>query len=177
MEILNVTELTETDARGTRSRVHGLKVAHHTMAALCARGLTDVDVARIVNRSPPTIRNFRLSPAGAELISQMAEGVTDEIVSEIDYRLSLRRRAAVLAGEKLVEQLENDEIDQPRTLLAIMADTDDRTGLGKQSMQVNLNIDIKARLNKAIERKVALDEARKLGPQAVMDNVVALRRI
>jgi hypothetical protein len=162
MEILSIEPLPEGAA--VRSRVHSMKVAHATMAALCARGLTDADVARLTNRSPPTIRNFRLSPAGAELIAQLAEGCDEEILSEVDYRLSLRRRAGTIAAERMVDKLEDPTEDIPiRTLLAIAADVDDRTGLGKQSMQVNLNIDVKSRLNAARERRVKVIEARAEG--------------
>jgi hypothetical protein len=78
----------------------------------------------------------------------------------MEYRIALRRKAGTMAMEKLVELLEADEIESEKSLLAIAADSDDRTGLGRQETKVNLNMDLGARLDRAIERRNKLVEDR-----------------
>ncbi len=47
-----------------------------------------------------------------------------------------------------------------RTLLSIAADSDDRTGLGKQETRVNLNVGIGAKLDRARQARDKVIEER-----------------
>ena len=153
-----------------KGATNAMRVWHHTCAKLLARGLSDVEVARLLNKSPPTIRNFRISPAAQNLIAEMAKEQDAVLMNEVDYRLDLIRRAGTMAIERIVEKLEADEIDNDRTLLAIAADSSDRSGLGRASTQVNFNADVGTLLDKARERRVKVLQAR------IEGNVVKLIR-
>ncbi len=160
---MKIRSLTEADVP-KRGRPKGamakIRAHHHLVAQLYAKGLKPTEIAPIVNRTSATVRNWLDSPASQELVAQYSAGEHERITSEMEYRIALRRKAGTMAMEKLVEQLEADEIDAPRTLLAIAADSDDRTGLGRQETKVNLNMDLGARLDRAIERREKLIEGR-----------------
>ena len=161
MEILGIDELTELPQ--VQSRVQTLRTAHHTMAQLLAKGLKDTEVARLVNRSPPTVRNFRLVPANQELIASYAQDENEELLDEVEYRLTLRRRSGTLALERLVDDLEAGVEMSHRTLLAITDSTDDRTGIGKVEAKLNINVDLKSKMIEAEKRLEGLEEARAAG--------------
>ena len=166
MEILSMEPLTEAEARGAKPRVHALRHFHHTVAKLVARGLKDTEVARLVDRSPPTIRNFRLAPANAELISSYVGDTDEAITSLIDYRREMLVKLEIKALEELEARLDDEEerkaISTP-ALLAISANSQDRTGLAKQQVSVNMNLDIGSRLDRARKRVEGIEAARAAG--------------
>jgi hypothetical protein len=152
-----------------------VREVHHLVARLYARNVKVTEIAAMVNRTPATIRNWINSPANKALVKEYAEENEVEITSELEYRLQLARLAGTLAREKLVSQLENDEIENSKTLLAIAGDTDDRTGMGKVQTQINLVGDLGARLNRARQRVRELNERKEL-EGVVQGNVVKLTR-
>jgi len=169
MKIRSLTE-DEVPKKGRpKGAVAKIRAVHHLVAQLYAKGMKPTEIAPIVNRTSATVRNWLDSPANAELVAQYCGAEGERITSEMEYRIALRRKTATMALEKLAEQLEADEIDAPRTLLAIAADGDDRTGLGRQETKVNLNMDLGARLDRAIERREKLIEGR--------TNVVELKAV
>jgi hypothetical protein len=137
-----------------------IRAHHHLVAQLYAKGLKPTEIAPIVNRTSATVRNWLDSPASQELVAQYTGEIGERVSSEMEYRIALRRKAGTMAMEKLVEMLEADEIESEKSLLAIAADSDDRTGLGRQETKVNLNMDLGARLDRAIERREKLIEGR-----------------
>jgi transposase len=160
---MKIRSLTESDVpkRGRPKRaVAKIRAVHHLVAQLYAKGMKPTEIAPIVNRTSATVRNWLDSPANAELVAQYCGAEGERITSEMEYRIALRRKAGTMAMEKLVEMLEADEIESEKSLLAIAADSDDRTGLGRQETKVNLNMDLGARLDRAIERGKKLDEER-----------------
>lgn len=163
MEILSVTSVTQSEYPAKpkpKGTVGQIREIHHRVARLYAKGLKYTEIAAIVNRTPPTIKNWLASPANQELVAHY-EGLEEaEVTSEAEYRLELRKRAATMALEKLVEKLEADQIDADRTLLAIVADSDDRTGLGRQETRVNLNVGIAAQLEQRMARANSLMDRR-----------------
>ena len=98
-----------------------------------------------------------------------------EFDDELQHRITLGRRASTLATEALVDQLEAGAIDNPKTLLAIAADFNDRTGVGKVQTQVNLIGNLGERMAKARERVAKLNEKKEL-EGVIQGNVVKLRR-
>lgn len=143
-----------------KGAVAKIRAVHHLVAQLYAKGMKPTEIAPIVNRTSATIRNWIDSPANADLVARYIEDEHERITNEMEYRVQLRRRTATMALEKLAEQLEADEIEAPKTLLAIADAGDDRTGLGRQETKVNLNMDLGARLDRAIERREKLIEGR-----------------
>jgi transposase len=160
---MKIRSLTEADVpkRGRpRGAVAKIRAHHHLVAQLYAKGLKPTEIAPIVNRTSATVRNWLDSPASQELVAQYTGEIGERVSSEMEYRIALRRKAGTMAMEKLVEMLEADEIESEKSLLAIAADSDDRTGLGRQETKVNLNMDLGARLDRAIERREKLVEDR-----------------
>jgi len=173
MEIFSIEPLTLEEVASCKPRVQSLRHAHHTMAKLLARGLKDSEVARITNRSPPTVRNFRLVPANAELIDSYAGDTDEEITSLIDYRRTAMVAAEVKAMEEIIHRLDTvpDQISTS-ALLAIAANSQDRSGIAKQTVSLNMNLDFGSKLDRARERLAKLQEARK----GTLDNVITLVR-
>lgn len=160
---MKIRSLTEADVpkRGRpKGAVAKIRAHHHLVAQLYAKGLKPTEIAPIVNRTSATVRNWLDSPASQELVAQYTGEIGERVSSEMEYRIALRRKAGTMAMEKLVEMLEADEIESEKSLLAIAADSDDRTGLGRQETKVNLNMDLGARLDRAIERREKLIEGR-----------------
>ena len=137
-----------------------IRAVHHLVARLFAKGRKVAEIAKIVNRTPATVRNWINSPANAELVAQYEKEECEVVENEIDYRIELGRRAGTLAIERLVEKLEAGEIDDGKLLLAISADVNDRTGIAKTTNQVNLNIDLRARLEKAQAARLKVIDGR-----------------
>lgn len=166
MQIFGIEPLTEDEVRGVKPRVQALRHYHHTVAKLIARGLKDSEVARLVDRSPPTIRNFRLSPANQELIESYVGDQDEAITSLIDYRREKLTRLEIMALDILEERMEDEESRKAissATLLAIAANSQDRTGIAKQQVSVNMNLDLGSRLDRAQKRIQGLRKAREEG--------------
>lgn len=166
----------DKERRGRKlGSVATIRAWHHRIARALARGMTDAQVAQLVDRTAPTIRNFRLNPANAELIAQYQADYDDEVESELDYRARLMRVAGTMALERLVEKLDQGEVDSERTLLAIADSANDRMGLAKASISANINLNAGDRLAKARERVRALNAKPEI-EGVVQGNVVKLRR-
>jgi predicted transcriptional regulator len=122
------------------------------------------EIAQVVGRSAQTVKNYIDSPANAELIAQKVEAAAKGRQSNLEYRAEIRARAATLASEMLLNRLEEAEARGEtlpmRELIKIAADSDDRTGLGKQETRLNINADLGQRLDKAIEAKHRAGEIR-----------------
>jgi hypothetical protein len=152
-----------------------VRAVHHLVARLYARNVPVKDIAAMVNRTPATIRNWINAPANQELVAQYAKENEVEVTGELEYRIQLARLAGTMAREKICAQLENDEIENTRVLLAIAADVDDRTGIGKIQTQINLQGDLGARLNRARQRVKELNSKKEI-EGVVQGNVVKMKR-
>jgi hypothetical protein len=170
MEIRSLTA-EEVRVRGRpKGAVGKIREVHHFVARMYAKGHKPPEIAKVVNRTSATVRNWLATPANAELVAQYAADYGELAEGELDYRLQLRRQASTMALEKLVEKLQAEEIEEPKMLLAIASDSDDRTGLGRTETKFNLNVDLGTRLDKARERRDRILEAR------IEGNVVKLER-
>lgn len=158
-----------------KGAVASIRAWHHRMAILIARGLTDVEVARFVDRTPPTVRNFRLNPANQELIAQYQAGYDGEVESELDYRARLVRLIGTMALEELADKLHNGEVETVPHLLALADSANDRMGLAKASISANINLNAGDRLAKARERVAELKKHKEI-EGVVQGNVVKMRR-
>jgi hypothetical protein len=160
---MEIRELNENELR-SRGRPQGavakIRAVHHLVAQLYAKKVKIVDIAAAVNRTPATIRNWINSPANEELVAQYEEAEDEAITTEAEYTLALKRRIRTLADEELLARIEEDAAQfSIRELTALGADTSDRTGYGKQSVQVNVNLDLKARMEQAKKKLEGLAEA------------------
>jgi hypothetical protein len=164
---VEIRELSEVEVRG-RGRPQGavgkIRAVHHLVAQLYAKGMKPPEIAAIVNRTSATIRNWLAAPANAELVAQYEGAEHEEIMTEAEYTLALKRRIRTIADEELLERIEADPTAfSNRELVILTADASDRTGFGKQSVQVNVNLDLKARMEQAKKKLEGLSEARTEG--------------
>jgi hypothetical protein len=150
-----------------RAALPQIRASHHRMAELHAAGLTAAQISDLTGRSLTHVRNFPKVPANAELIAEKvgeALAAPEPVTDPIQERIRLITQVGTLALTKLRDRLEDEGYEMSdRMLLAIAADSADRTGLGKQSTQVNLNLDLGARLQRARERQAELRQVVELG--------------
>jgi hypothetical protein len=164
MEIRSLTA-NEVRPRGRPSGSVGkIREVHHLVARLYALGYKPTEIAPIVNRTSATIRNWLGSPANAELVAQYCKEEHNEVVTNAEYRRALIERRQLLMEEELCERLEADPSQfTAKELIAGSGDAADRIGFGKQSVQVNISLDLKARMEQAKKRLEGLEAARAEG--------------
>lgn len=134
-----------------------LKDSHHRMARLFAAGLRDFEIAELTGYSPQRVMQLRHSRPMDDLVARYKREVVDEAYrKEVGGYYENAMKARDIAMRQMLDQLEmcdeTGEYFPPRTLSAIHADLADRTGYGKRSTQVNVNVDFAAQLDKAIAR-------------------------
>ncbi len=130
-----------------------IRAVHHLVAQLFAKQVKTADIAKIVNRTPATVRNWINSPANEELVAQYEREFDATVTNQIDHRIEVKLRGITIAEEMRTEILEEawakGERFSLRELGAIIADGDDRTGIAKTTIQANLNLDAATKLEKA----------------------------
>lgn len=132
--------------------------AHHMMAQMLAIGMTQTETARRLGYSRERVSQIAKSPAFQELIAQYREE-RDEI-----WRESIRASAYSVMREDILTKSTRQMLDHleeaeamgeklpPKTLLAFHDSMADRTGHGKSTTSINVNLDFAARLERAMER-------------------------
>jgi hypothetical protein len=173
MEILSAEPITAAVRGRPKGGVAQIRERHHALARLVAEGLPLAEIGRVVGMTGAGVRAWADNPANAELISQYATGPREALGTFLEARTALRNQAALLASKMIVDQLReacDSGADIPLDkLLRIMADCDDRTGLGRQETHVNMNVDFGSRLAKAIEAKKTVNEVRAAGKSVVVE--------
>lgn len=169
MEIIEIASLTEAEVP-TRGRPKGsttvdkIREVHHFVARMVAKGHKPAEIARVINRSAPTVRNMLANPAMADLVAGYQDEHFAEAENELDYRTELEKQISVLGLERIRDKLADPECDMPIAQVIKAVDSaNDRTGLGKQETRVNLNVDLGAKLDRATKAKRGLDAARAVG--------------
>lgn len=130
--------------------------SHHRLAWMFAAGLTVTEVAAKAGYSLGRVSLLHNDPAFQQLIAEkrkMVELHRAEVVDDFeDLIKSNMLKAERQLADKLDDADEKDETLPTRDLIAISRDAADRTGYGKKSTQVNVNVELASRLDKAIER-------------------------
>lgn len=141
---------------GAEPAVKRLRDTHHMVARLFAMGLRPRAVAERTGYSLARISTLRQDPAFEELIACYRQDVDQSWREELDDYFGLATKARNTAVRMICDQLEDAEETGEkipiRTLVTLNADLADRTGFGKRSTQVNLNVDFAAQLDRAIKR-------------------------
>lgn len=167
MEVRALTEADYASLNPKGAKLPQIRASHHRMAELHAAGLTAAQISDLTGRSLTHVRNFPKVPANAELIGhKVAEAMAapEPVTDPVTERIRLITQVGTLALTKLRDRLEDDAYEMPdRMLLAIADSSMDRIGHGKQSTQVNLNMDLGARLQRARERQ--RERVVELGPE------------
>lgn len=133
-----------------------LKDSHHAVARLLAIGLRPGEVAERTGYSGVRISILQADPSFQELIEHYRSIEAAAFIEARDEYWDMATKGRVQSARQMLEQL--DEADESgekiplSTLLRIHDSMADRTGYGKRSTQVNINVDFAARLDQAIKK-------------------------
>lgn len=141
--------------RGRLPTVKNLKDSHHAVARLLACGIRSGEVAERTGYSRVRISILQQDPSFRELIEHYrtveAQAFIEARDEYWDSAVALRTKAARAIVDQMDEADETGEKIPLNRLLAIHDSFADRTGYGKRSTQVNINVDFAARLEKAVK--------------------------
>lgn len=156
-----VGELTRADLEKLKTRrdtpvVQRFRDPHHRLARCLAMGMRVTEAAEECGFSEARVYMFNADPAFSNLVEHYRGVVTQEFKEATQGYMGLlvsnQMKAERMIAEKLDKADEEGELPPTRDLLAIARDAADRTGAGKKSTNVNLNIDFAAQLEGAIKR-------------------------
>lgn len=166
--VTNVRALTRDDLasikdlRSSTADTHGgnvvqrLRDPHHRVARLIAAGLRTDEIAERSGYSHQRITTLQRDPAFQELVARYRKTVDEAFEREQDEYAKLATgnmlKAETMLAEKLEEAEETGEFLPTKDLIAISRDAADRFGYGKRQMNLNVNMDFAAELEKARSR-------------------------
>lgn len=131
------------------------KDSHHMVARLFAMGLRPGEVAEQSGYSLSRISILRGDPSFGELIEHYRKvenaAFTERRDVYWDNATAVRNRSARMMLDQLDEADETGEALPLTTLLRMHDSFADRTGYGKRSTQVNINVDFAAKLDQALK--------------------------
>lgn len=165
-----VRELTREEVRLIpRSRtpaVIQLRDTHHMVARLFALGLRPNEVASRTGYGIARISGLRNDPAMQELIASYRDAVDESWKATADEYFQTASEVRITSMRLIKDRLDEAEPgDIPlNQLVAIHADTADRTGYPKRKESVNLNVDFAARLEQAVQRSSAAQKTIDITP-------------
>jgi hypothetical protein len=129
---------------------------HHQMARLFASGLRPSDVAQEMGMSLSRVSVLHTDPAFQELIAAYREGVDEAFRAQMERyyerKIFLRNMAQEHAIERGLRLEEEGDLFTVREAAILMSEADDRTGYGKRTMAINVNVDFAGRLDGARKR-------------------------
>ena len=139
---------------GKSAAVKAFKDSHHLVARLFAAGLRPGEVAERAGYSGTRISVLLGDPSFQNLIAEYRreETIAFALTRDDYYERATRARniALRLVEDKLADVAPDDVTI--RELMGIHDSLADRTGYGKRSTQVNVNVDFAAQLDRAIKR-------------------------
>ena len=157
-QILSVRELTAEEITtmrpGKSAAVKAFKDSHHLVARLFAAGLRPGEVAERAGYSGTRISVLLGDPSFQNLIAEYRREETIAFaLTRDDYyeRATRARNIALRLVEDKLADVDPDDVTI-RELMGIHDSLADRTGYGKRSTQVNVNVDFAAQLDRAIKR-------------------------
>jgi hypothetical protein len=164
--ILSIRSLTHADLEYLRQpsakvRLKNIREVHHQIARLFAAGLTNREIAYRLGYTEARISTYRSDPSMMELSAHYHAEVHESWRDAVDEANEYAIRGRIIAERQLVETLtEGDEDPDKRlpakTLLQIAADRQDRFGVSKKSVSVNVNLDFAKKLEQAIAKSKSI---------------------
>lgn len=155
-ELVVLKDLREDTTASAKGLIERLRDPHHMLARFIAMGMTGSDAARKAGYSISRVSLLRNSPAFQELIAYYRNLVNSGWKEEVDEYLELATSNMMKAERMLAEKLEAAEEEgetlPTRDLIAISRDAADRFGYGKKTTNLNVNVDLAAKLERAIAR-------------------------
>lgn len=133
-----------------------LRASHHRVAELIAMGFDLTTTAALTGYNYNRVSQLAASPAMQELIAVMREefgerraAIFDSFAQTASNNMMAAER---MIGDHIAEADEAGDLLPLRELVGIVKDRADRFGYPRKSTNVNLNIDMAARLEAAIKR-------------------------
>lgn len=163
-EVTYVGEVGESDlallagSRGTSPRpIQKLRDRHHLLARCVAEGMENVEASAVTGYEPSRISILKSDPAFKELVEGYRKVKDSAFADFQDRAAAVALEALNLIHEELEDSPEEVSIGQKLEIVKTLAD---RTGNAPVSRAVNINanVDIGDRLNKANARVRALKE-------------------
>lgn len=147
--------LLDTGYQIKRNRVQTFRDSHHRVARLIAAGFRPAEVAEATGYSLGTVAHFKKDPAFQELMASYrpdAIEVIRDATAEYEGLLIANRAKA---ERKIADRLDDEDDDRitTRDLITIARDAADRTGVGKRTTNVNINIGLARDLEDAQARR------------------------
>lgn len=138
------------------SVVKKFRDTHHLMARMFALGMRPGEVADRMGYSLSRISILRNTPAFEELIQSYRGEVDAAWRQRQDEYIEIVTRTKMIAARMKLDRIETAEENGEEiplgTLLRIEGDAADRTGYAKRTVNVNVNLDLVAKLDRARER-------------------------
>lgn len=159
-EITGVRELGREEVANVKLAaepvVKRLRDSHHMVARLLALGIRPLRlVAQRTGYTESRIAVLQGDPAFQQLIAEYRKTVDDEYTEVADEYFEVAAANRILSAQLINDKLNAvDDIDDIsiRELVAVHADSADRTGYPKRNVSMNINVDFAARLDSAIKR-------------------------
>lgn len=138
------------------SRVAFFRETHHRLARMIAAGFRIEQVLESTGYSYQRLWTLRQDPAFQELVAQYKNSVDTKYTADVD-----EFRETALSNMKRMERMVEDHLDKAeeagdliplKTLSSLVTDRADRFGYGKQSVKLNVNVDMAVKLERARER-------------------------
>lgn len=180
IEILGIRPLTRDDLDCIREKrnvpvVQRFRDPHHRLARLLASGLRPAEAASQVGYSLARIYILNADPSFQDLVAAYRRDVHEAYISAEEERhktaTEVNLKALRHINERFDKADEEGELVPIKDALAVFADTSDRVGLSKKSLNVNINVDFAAKLEAARQRSLnarvpRLIEGRSAAPPA-----------
>jgi DNA-binding CsgD family transcriptional regulator len=167
-----VVELTRDDlahlaVRRDPTVLQTLRDNHHRIARAIAAGLSNAEVAQACGISINRVSTLRKDPSMAQLIAEKRAMIDAEFAIAADPVISFLDEIKTKSLSQIVDKLdaaaESGET-LPSRDLAMFAELGlDRTGYGKQTKNVNINVDFAAKLEEARRRSERASSLRVVG--------------
>lgn len=140
-----------------------LREGHHWIARMLSLGCSLAEVSVATGYSYSRISILANSPAMKELIAKLQKENDKSWQSLVnDYQAVLAgnmMQAELMVRDRLQEADEAGELLPIRDLMSISRDAADRLGHGKKTTNVNINVDLAARMEKMRQREAKVVEA------------------
>ena len=156
LRVLSRADLAVLTEKRPAPAVQTLRDSHHAVARAIAAGLSNAEVAQTTGYSINRISILRQDVSFRELVAHKRAMIDAEFASAgdpvIDYLRGNALKAAKMLSDKLDDAEAKEEFLPTRDLLGIAELGFDRTGYGKQTKNLNVNVDFAANLERARKR-------------------------
>lgn len=147
--------------------LQSIRDSHHRLARAIALGMSNAEVADVCGCSITQVSRMRGDPMMRQLVAEKRSMIDAEFAQAgdvvVEYMRSNALKAQAMLSDKIDHALDSGEFLPTRDLLGIAELGLDRTGYGKQTKNLNVNVDFAARLEAAISKSATAPAMRVVG--------------